>query len=63
MRTYAGTMIPSACTAESVARLEAEIAKQTSLTAGTRRSLLETHETDARCLAMRQFYDEGQTRR
>ncbi len=63
MRTYAGTMIPSACTAESVARLEAEIAKQTSLTAGTRRSLLETHEADARCLAMRQFYDEGQTRR
>lgn len=63
MRTYAGLMIPSACTAESVARLEAAIAKETSLTAGTRRSLLIAHEEDARCLAMRKIYDENPSRR
>ena len=57
MRSYAGNMIPSACTAASVARLEKAVATMTTLAAGTRRSLLGEHESDARCLALRQAFD------
>ena len=57
MRTYANSMIPSACTAASVARLERAVATQTALGAGTRRALVGEHEADARCLAVREAFD------
>jgi aminopeptidase N len=57
MRTYTGTMIPSACTAASVARLQKAMDTMTSLRAGTRRSLVGDHEGDARCLAIREAFD------
>ncbi|MFT3807077.1 aminopeptidase N [Arenimonas sp.] len=63
MRTYAGQMIPAACTSESVARLERAIANAGPLSAGTKRSLLISHEEDVRCVAMRKFYDEGKSKR
>ena len=50
-------MIPSGCTAESVARLEAFIAAKPALSAGTQRDLLGAHEGDARCLAIRQAFE------
>ena len=56
MRTYANSMIPSACTAASVARLERAVATQTALGAGTRRALVGEHEADARCLAVREAF-------
>ena len=57
MRTYSGSMIPSGCTAESVARLEAFIAAKPALSAGTQRDLLGAHEGDARSLAIRQAFE------
>ena len=57
MRTYAGTMIPSACTAASVARLQQAMDTMTTLRAGTRRSLIGDHEGDARCLAIREAFE------
>jgi aminopeptidase N len=57
MRTYAGSMIPSSCTAASVARLEQAMAAKDPLGAGTRRALVGEHESDARCLAIRRAFD------
>ncbi len=57
MRSYAGLMIPSSCTAASVARLQKALADNPGLSAGTRRSLLGVHEGDARCLAIREAFD------
>ena len=57
LRSYAGSMIPAGCTAASVARLENAIATLTTLSPGTRRELLSTHEDDQRCLAIRAAFD------
>ena len=57
MRTYAGLMIPSNCTAASVARLQQAMDSMTTLRAGTRRSLVGEHEGDARCVAIREAFD------
>lgn len=57
LRSYAGSMIPTSCTAQSVARLEKAIAALTTLSAGTRRELLSKHENDQRCLAVRTAFE------
>ena len=57
LRSYADSMIPTGCTAQSVARLDKAIATLTSLTAGTRRELLSKHEADQRCLAVRTAFE------
>lgn len=53
MRAYANAMIPASCTPASVRRLSDAAAKMKDLTAGTRRSLLDTLEEDKRCVAIR----------
>lgn len=53
MRAYAYAMIPASCTPASVRRLSDAAAKMKDLTAGTRRSLLDTLEEDKRCVAIR----------
>ena len=53
MRSYAATMIPAACTPASVARLGAAIGKLPELSAGTRRALLNAHQDDERCVAIK----------
>ena len=53
MRDYASAMIPSACTADSVARLAAVAEQHKDLSAGTRRALLVAHQEDQRCVAIR----------
>jgi aminopeptidase N len=53
MRAYAASMIPASCTPASVKRLQAEIVKSPNLSAGTRRSLLVTHQEDERCVAIK----------
>ena len=53
MRDYAAHLIPAACTPASVQRLQAAVDKYTGLSTGTRRSLLVTHQEDARCVAIR----------
>ncbi len=62
MRSYAGSMIPSTCTAASVDRLAKAIADDTTLSAGTRRSLLLAHENDVRCVAIRAAFDQSQAK-
>ena len=57
MRSYAGSMIPTGCTEQSVARLEKAVATLTTLSPGTRRELLSTHEGDQRCLAVRKAFE------
>ncbi|QNB01423.1 aminopeptidase N [Massilia sp. Se16.2.3] len=54
MRSYAGTLIPTACTPASVKRLNeaAELMKE--LSAGTRRALLDARQEDERCVRIRQ---------
>jgi len=54
MRTYAGTMIPASCTPASVARLTKAANTMKDLSAGTRRSLLDTLQEDQRCVAIKQ---------
>jgi aminopeptidase N len=53
MRSYANTLIPAACTPDSVQRLADAAAKNPQLSAGTRRALLVTHQEDARCVTIR----------
>jgi aminopeptidase N len=53
MRAYAGSMIPTACTAASVQRLADAASKMQDLSAGTRRSLLDALEEDQRCVTIR----------
>ncbi len=53
MRSYANSMIPTACTAASVSRLEQVMKSMDGLSAGTRRALLSEHEADVRCVAIR----------
>ncbi|MBP1206175.1 aminopeptidase N [Duganella sp. 1411] len=53
MRAYAGKMLPATCTPASVARLQAAIVKFPDLSAGTKRSLLVTHQEDVRCVAIK----------
>jgi aminopeptidase N len=53
MRSYANSMIPAACTPASVQRLQATIVKLKDLSAGTKRSLLVTHQEDERCVAIK----------
>jgi aminopeptidase N len=53
MRSYATSMIPAACTPASVQRLQATIVKLKDLSAGTKRSLLVTHQEDERCVAIK----------
>jgi aminopeptidase N len=53
MRAYAAAMLPASCTKESVLRLKATIVKFPDLSAGTRRSLLVTHQEDERCVAVK----------
>ena len=57
LRSYASSMIPTGCTAASVARLEKAVATLTTLSPGTRRELLSKHESDSRCLAVRNAFD------
>ncbi|MGH8854395.1 MAG: aminopeptidase N [Telluria sp.] len=52
MRSYAGTMIPAGCTPASVQRLQRAAESMTALSAGTRRSLLDTLQEDQRCVAI-----------
>ncbi|RZA33102.1 MAG: aminopeptidase N [Lysobacteraceae bacterium] len=53
MRTYAGTMIPASCTPQSVQRLQRAADTMKDLSAGTRRSLLDTLQEDQRCVAIK----------
>jgi aminopeptidase N len=53
MRTYAGTMIPAGCTPQSVERLQRAADTMKDLSAGTRRSLLDTLQEDQRCVAIK----------
>jgi aminopeptidase N len=53
MRAYAAAMLPASCTPASVQRLQATIVKSSNLSAGTRRSLLVTHQEDQRCVAIK----------
>jgi aminopeptidase N len=53
MRSYGTTMIPAACTPESVQRLRDAAEQQKDLSAGTRRALLERQQEDARCVSIR----------
>ena len=53
MRTYAGTMIPAGCTPQSVQRLQRAADTMKGLSAGTRRSLLDTLQEDQRCVAIK----------
>jgi aminopeptidase N len=53
MRSYAAHLIPAACTPDSVQRLQAAVDQYTSLSTGTRRNLLNTHQEDARCVAIK----------
>ncbi len=53
MRSYANTLIPGACNAASVERLAQAIKQQTSLSAGTKRALLVTHQADEQCVNIR----------
>jgi aminopeptidase N len=53
MRAYAGSMIPASCTPASVKRLSDAAAKMADLSAGTRRSLLDTLEADQRCVTIK----------
>ncbi|MFC0251646.1 aminopeptidase N [Massilia consociata] len=54
MRSYANTMIPASCTPASVQRLQKAADTMKDLSAGTRRSLLDTLQEDQRCVAIRQ---------
>ena len=63
MRSYAGSMIPSSCTPASVDRLANAIATNTTLSAGTRRSLLLRHENDVRCVGIRAAFDQSQAKK
>ncbi len=53
MRSYAGSMIPTNCTAASVVRLEKAIAQYTDLSAGTMRSLKSRHDQEKRCVSIK----------
>ena len=53
MRSYNVSMIPAACTADSVQRLAKAAEEYKDLSAGTRRALLVAHQEDARCVAIR----------
>ncbi|RLM53108.1 aminopeptidase N, partial [Halobellus sp. Atlit-31R] len=53
MRTYANTMIPASCTPQSVQRLQRAADTMKELSAGTRRSLLDTLQEDQRCVAIK----------
>jgi aminopeptidase N len=54
MRSYAGSMIPAACTPASVKRLGAAAASMKTLSAGTRRALLDAEQEDQRCVRIKQ---------
>ncbi|WEF32681.1 aminopeptidase N [Pseudoduganella chitinolytica] len=54
MRAYAGTLIPTGCTPQSVQRLADAAAKYTTLSTGARRTLLALQDEDRRCVAVRQ---------
>ena len=53
MRSYAGSMIPASCTPASVQRLSKAADQMKDLSAGTRRSLLDTLQEDQRCVAIK----------
>ncbi len=53
MRSYANTMIPTSCSAASVARLEKSIVQYKELSAGAMRSLKSAHEREVRCVAIK----------
>jgi aminopeptidase N len=53
MRTYANTMIPASCSPESVQRLQRAADTMKDLSAGTRRSLLDTLQEDQHCVAIK----------
>jgi len=53
MRAYAVTMIPATCTPQSVARLTKAAGEMTTLSAFTRRTLLDTLQEDQRCVAIK----------
>jgi aminopeptidase N len=54
MRSYAGSLIPASCTPASVKRLEAAVAQNKDLSAGTMRSLRHAEQEDKRCVTIRQ---------
>jgi len=53
MRAYATTMIPATCTPQSVQRLSRAADQMKDLSAFTRRSLLDTLQSDQRCVAIK----------
>ncbi|MEO8160607.1 MAG: hypothetical protein ABI588_04240, partial [Arenimonas sp.] len=57
MRSYAASMIPATCTADSVARLQAAAKSLDGLSDGVRRDLLSTLEDDSRCVAIRAKFE------
>ena len=62
LRSYASSMIPTGCSAASVARLQKAVETLTTLSPGTRRELLSKHESDSRCLAVRNSFDASPPR-
>jgi len=54
MRSYAGALIPTACTPASVQRLSQAAATMKDLSAGTRRALLDAQQEDQRCVSIKQ---------
>jgi aminopeptidase N len=54
MRAYGQSLIPAGCTPASVQRLQAAAAADKTLSAGTRRALLDAAEDDQRCVTIRQ---------
>ena len=58
MRAYASALLPATCTPASVQRLQGAIDSLPQLTAGTRRTLLVTHQEDARCVAIKKAMTE-----
>ena len=53
MRAYSAFMIPTNCTPDSVQRLQDAITRLPDLSAGTRRMLLNAHQEDQRCVAIK----------
>jgi aminopeptidase N len=58
MRSY-GSMVPSTCTAASVARLEQASKTMQDLSEGVRRDIVSSLEEDRRCVAVRAKFESS----
>ena len=56
MRSY-GSMVPSTCTAASIARLEQAKASMSALSESVRRDIISSLEADRRCVATRAKFE------